>query len=79
MCVNCQLNKTKNLKIRLLPEKEAEQMIPWECVCVDLIGPYTIGNEKNTDSVATLHAMTIVDPVTGWFEIAKIPLKPQMW
>ena len=50
-------------------------MVPWERVCVDLIGPYTIGNKKNSDSVATLHAMTMVDPVTGWFEITKIPAK----
>ena len=65
------MNKTKLLKIELLQEKEPEAMVPWERVCVDLIGPYTIGNDGDSETTATLHAMTMVDPATGWFEIAE--------
>ena len=39
------------------------------------MGPYTIGNDKDSESTATLHAMTMVDPATGWFKIAEIPTK----
>jgi hypothetical protein len=73
-CGSCQLNKTKPQKIGHLPEKTAE-VNPWERVCIDLIGPYTIGNEKKPDTVATLHCLTMIDPATGWFEIAEIPAK----
>jgi len=56
-----------------LPEKTVEE-IPWERVCIDLIGPYTVGSTKKSDEL-TLHCMTMIDPVTGWFEIAEIPAK----
>ena len=73
-CASCQLNKTSHQKMGLLPEKTAED-IPWERVCVDLIGPYTIGDVKKKDDVTVLHCLTMIDPVTGWFEIAEIPAK----
>jgi hypothetical protein len=56
-----------------LPEKKVEE-IPWERVCIDLIGPYTVGSNTTSD-VITLHCLTMIDPVTGWFEIAEIPAK----
>jgi len=56
-----------------LPEKTVEEF-PWESVCIDLIGPYTMGSTKYSD-VITLHCLTMIDPVTGWFEIAEIPAK----
>jgi len=48
--------------------------IPWEKVCIDLIGPYTIGSAKKSYEI-TLHCLTMIDPITGWFEIAEIPAK----
>ena len=36
---------------------------------IDLIGPYTFGKDKNE---AKLHCLTMIDPATGWFEIARI-------
>jgi hypothetical protein len=57
-------------------------LVPWETVCIDLIGPYTIGKVKCnkdgkviSDTCAYLHAMTMIDPTTGWFEIIEIPNK----
>ena len=48
-------------------------MIPWETVCIDLVGPYTVTDKFGNDR--TLLAMTFVDPATGWFEITEIPEK----
>jgi hypothetical protein len=73
-CASCQLNKTSTLKMGVIPEKTVEE-IPWERVCIDLVGPYTIGDDKRKDNVTTLHCLTMIDPVTGWFEIAQIPAK----
>jgi hypothetical protein len=70
-CTNCQLTKPKTKKYGKLPEKTAN-IKPWETVCVDLIGPYPIGKGKDE---TILHAMTMIDPATGWFEIAHIPQK----
>ena len=49
-------------------------------VHIDLIGPYSIqahqftwdGNTKVKDF--SLTCMTFIDPATGWFEIAEVPL-----
>jgi hypothetical protein len=46
--------------------------IPWHTLCIDLIGPYKIGKGKNE---ATLHALTMIDPATGWLEIADLDIK----
>ncbi len=70
-CSSCQLSKPRLQKLGKLPPKSAE-IVPWETVCIDLIGPYTIG--KGTDEI-TLHCLTMIDPATGWFEIIEIPNK----
>jgi hypothetical protein len=49
-------------------------MVPWDKVCIDLIGPYKIGS-KEKDNHAVLHCLTMIDPATGWFEIIEIPAK----
>ena len=38
-------------------------------MCINLIGPCTI-RSKSQESL--LHCLTLIDPDTGWFEIAKI-------
>ena len=40
-CDTCQRAKQSHTKNGHLPEKEAESC-PWEKLCVDIIGPYTI-------------------------------------
>jgi hypothetical protein len=40
-CTICQTQKKQSKKYGLLPERDAEAM-PWDLLCVDLIGPYNI-------------------------------------
>ena len=72
-CHTCQLTKRTKKKYGHLPTKEAET-IPWDTLCVDLIGPYNI-QRKNQKKPLTLWAVTMIDPATGWFEIASITTK----
>ena len=73
-CPTCQRNKVRHCKYGQLPPKQPEYK-PWHTLCIDLIGPYQIGQGKNE---ITLHCLTMIDPATGWFEIAEIPTKKQM-
>ena len=67
-CAACQKCKKQRIKYGWLPEKEAEA-IPWERLYVDLIGPYTIERKNQED--LHLQAVTMIDPATGWLEIAQ--------
>ena len=81
-CETCQKNKRTRKKYGHLPPKEPE-VEPWDTLCVDLIGPYTIhrnstattkaGRTKRNKKKETLilKAVTMIDPATGWFEIAQ--------
>ena len=40
-CTTCQKFKKKRKRYGKLPPKQVD-LIPWECVCVDLVGPYTV-------------------------------------
>ena len=75
-CDKCQLSKKQRKKYGHLPPKDAEAT-PWKRVNVDLIGPYTVKNihDPKTRKPRELRALTMIDPVTGWFEIKAI-LKP---
>ena len=68
-CKTCQLFKKQTKKYGKLPPKEAETK-PWETVCIDQIGPYTVNTPKGP---RTLRAMTMIDPATSWFEVVEIP------
>jgi primosomal protein N'' len=57
-----------------LPPKVAEE-VPWETLCIDLIGPYLIEGQTKKEPDLKLHCLTMIDPVTGWFELAEIPAK----
>ena len=65
-CVNCQKNKRRSKKFGHLPEKEAEA-IPWDKMCIDLIGPYVINRANKSRLICK--CVTMIDPATGWFEI----------
>ena len=73
-CPTCQLTKKRSIKYGKLPVKEAES-IPWDTLCVDLIGPYKIESTKKPGQDISLHAVTMIDPATGWFEIKQIENK----
>ncbi len=70
-CRSCQINKRRSQKYGHLPPKTV-YTIPWECLCVDLIGPYTI---KGKDGLQIdFMALTMIDPASSWFEIAELPV-----
>ena len=74
-CDTCQRCKKQKVKYGHLPAKTAE-VVPWERLCVDLIGPYKIERKGQED--LELKAVTMIDPATGWFEIAQYDDKKSM-
>ena len=66
ICPLCQKTKRRQKKYGLLPPKEAEA-IPWDKLCVDLIGPYKIRRKGAKELIC--RCVTMIDPATGWFEI----------
>ena len=77
-CQVCQKHKKKG-KYGHVPAKTIEDLVPWRTVHTDLIGPYSITAKQLQPGGAIkeielkLTAMTMVDPATGWFEIAEVP------
>ena len=71
-CDTCQRTKRKTIKYGKLPIKVPE-IVPWETLCVDYIGEYKIPRKGKPD--LTLQAITMIDPVTGWFEVAPVQYK----
>ncbi len=47
-------------------------MTPWEALCVDLIGPYTLKG-KNGSQIDFM-CLTMIDPVSSWFEMVELPV-----
>ena len=43
--------------------------MPWQCVDVDMIGPFKV---KTPSGKRELHALTMIDPTMGWFEVKDI-------
>ena len=44
---------------------------PWEALCVDLVGPYTL---KGKDGLSIdFMALTMINPASSWFEIVELP------
>jgi hypothetical protein len=76
-CHICQKTKTTTRKYGFLPPKSPEAE-PWERLCVDLkIGPYNIPWKGLKD--LKLHAVTMIDPATGWFKMRQISSKPHAY
>ena len=50
---------------------------PWECLCVNLIGPYTIKGKDG--SQIDFMALTMIDPASSWFGIVELPLVKRIW
>ena len=70
-CHSCQVNKHRNHKYGKLPSKLAITT-PWEALCVDLIGPYSLKGKDGT--VIDFMCVTMIDPATSWFEIVELPI-----
>ena len=61
--------KTTYQKYGKLPTKMAETN-PWDTLCVDLIGPNRI--PRKGKNPLKLWCFTMIDPHTGWFEMAQM-------
>ena len=78
-CPECQKYKPKRTKYGHVPPKNVGTLVPWDTVHTDLIGPYTVTtNQYQVDGsikevTLQLTCMTMLDPVTGWFEIVEVP------
>jgi hypothetical protein len=70
-CKSCQVKKRRSQKNGHFPPKTI-YTIPWECLCVDLIGPYTLKGKDN--SQIDFMALTMIDPASSWFKIAELPV-----
>jgi hypothetical protein len=71
-CRSCQVNKRRSQKYGYLPPKTVITN-PWECLCVDLIGSYTLKGKDNLQ--IDFMALTMIDPASSWlFEIVELPV-----
>ena len=68
------MNKRTKLKYGKLPTKLAITN-PWEALCVDLIGPYSLKGMDKTQ--IDFMCVTMIDPATSWFEIVELPISQQ--
>ena len=65
-CDVCQCTKRSTTKYGKIPAKLAEETLRNK-LCVDLIGPYNIRGKDKEPMI--LKAVTMIHPVTGWFEV----------
>jgi hypothetical protein len=72
---SCQINKRRSQKYGHFPPKTVITN-PWKCLCVDLIGPYTLKGKDNLQ--IDFMALTMINPATSWFEVAELPIVEQL-
>ncbi len=70
-CKSCQVNKRRQLKYGHL-SSEIVISTPWEALCVDLIGPYTLKGKDG--SAVDFMALTMIYLASSWFKIVELPL-----
>ena len=70
-CRKCQVNKRHKHKYGKLPAKLVITT-PWEALCVDLIGPYTLKGKDGTE--IDFMCLTMIDPASSWFEMVELPV-----
>ncbi len=68
-CRSCQINTRQNHKYGHLPPKTTITN-PWECLFVNLIGPYTLKGKDNLQ--INFMALAMINPASSWFEIVKL-------
>ena len=71
----CQCTEWSTGQIGKLPAKMVKETL-WNKLCVDLIGPYKIHRKRKEPLI--LKAITILDPVTGGFEVTQYRDKKAM-
>ena len=68
-CDTCQFTKRSNKTYGKLPAKLPEE-IPCNKIYVYLIGPYVTMRKGKKENLH-LKSVTMIDPVTGWFEVLR--------
>ena len=46
--------------------------MPWEILCVDLIGLYMLKSKDGT--VLDIRCLTMIDPASSWFKMVELPV-----
>ena len=64
--------KNKNGKLTANMAEET----PWNKLCVDIIGPYKICRKQKEPLI--LKVVTMIYPITGWFEVTQYRNKKAM-
>ena len=70
-CWSCQKNKKGSRDYGHLLSKTAI-INPWEALCVNLIGLYTLKGKDGL--VLNFMFLTMIDPATGWFKMVELPV-----
>ena len=70
-CHKCQVNKWHKHKYGKLPSKLVIKN-PWEALCVDLIGPYTLKGQDKTE--IDFLCLTMIDPTMSRLKIVELPV-----
>ncbi len=68
-CRSCQINKRHSQKYCHVPPKLVI-MTPWQALCVELIGLYTLKSKGSTS--IDFMCLTMIDSTTRWFEIVEL-------
>ena len=68
-CDSSQRTKRSNKIYGKLPAKFAEE-IPWNKLCVNLIGTYGIRHKVKKEKLH-IKAVAMIHPITGWFEVVQ--------
>jgi hypothetical protein len=74
-CNTCQVNKKGTQKYGHLPPKIVIST-PWEALCVDLIGPYTLKGKGGLS--IDFMALTMINSASSWFEVVELPTIMQL-
>jgi hypothetical protein len=69
------VNKKRTQKYGHLPPKIVIST-PWEALCVNLVGPYTLKGEDG--SSIDFMALTMIDPASSWFKVVELPTIMQL-
>ena len=70
-CRSCQFNKGRKICYGKLPTKNVITT-PWEALCVDCQGPYTLKAKDGT--IMDFMCLTMIDPASSWFKIVELPV-----
>jgi hypothetical protein len=69
------VNKKRTQKYGHLPPKIVTST-PWEALCVNLVGPYTL---KGKDGLSIdFMALTMIHPASSWSEVVELPTIMQL-